>query len=102
MDDYPRGSLDHNIPFLLTLGVSPPNSSSAHNPELSKSIKDQAIEVRSDLPTLDLPPAQALLHYIQERDASNLPCIAYEHQLRYRFRVKSAERVSTLTSHAVP
>ncbi|KAK1776758.1 Gryzun, putative trafficking through golgi-domain-containing protein [Copromyces sp. CBS 386.78] len=92
MDDYPRGSLDHNIPFLLTLGVSPPNSSSSHNPELSKSIKDQAIHVRSDLPTLDLPPAQALLHYIQERDASNLPCIAYEHQLRYRFRVKSADR----------
>ncbi|KAH7629967.1 Gryzun, putative trafficking through golgi-domain-containing protein [Sordaria sp. MPI-SDFR-AT-0083] len=92
MDDYPRGSLDHNIPFLLTLGVSPPNSSSAHNPELSKSIKDQAIQVQSDLPTVDLPPAQALLHYIQERDASNLPCIAYEHQLRYRFRVKSAER----------
>ncbi|KAK3492892.1 Gryzun, putative trafficking through golgi-domain-containing protein [Neurospora hispaniola] len=92
MDDYPRGSLDHNIPFLLTLGVSPPNSNSAHNPELGKTLKDQAIEVRSDLPTLDLPPAQALLHYIQERDASNLPCIAYEHQLRYRFRVKSAER----------
>ncbi|KAJ4419552.1 hypothetical protein N0V85_000962 [Neurospora sp. IMI 360204] len=92
MDDYPRGSLDHNIPFLLTLGVSPPNSSSAHNPELSKTLQDQAIEVRSDLPTLDLPPAQALLHYIQERDASNLPCIAYEHQLRYWFRVKSAER----------
>lgn len=96
MDDYPRGSLDHNIPFLLTLGVSPPNSSSAHNPGLGKTLKDQAIEVRSDLPPLDLPPAQALLHYIQERDASTLPCIAYEHQLRYRFRVKSAERVSIL------
>lgn len=92
MDEYPRGSLDHSIPFLLTFGtrVPEPDDSSA----LSHALKDEAILIRSDLDPVDSEQSRALLRYIQERDASTLPCSARDSvPRRYRFRVKSAERV---------
>lgn len=91
MNEYPPGSLDHSIPFLLTLGVS---GGAIYDSALSPILKEQAILIRSELPTLDDEQAHALLQYIQERDASNLPCNAKEAAKRYRFRVKTAERVS--------
>jgi len=97
MDDYPAGSLDHNIPSLLTLGVS---GTSTFELELSAALKDQAVLIRSELPPIeaDQTNAHALLHYIQEHDASSLPCNARETQRRYRFRVKTTERVRMLLS----
>ena len=98
MDDYPAGSLDHSIPFLLTLGVSNGAFSATYDSALSPILKEQAILIRSELPTLDDEQAHALLQYIQDRDASNLPCNAKEAAKRYRFRVRTAERVRHLLS----
>ena len=90
MDEYPAGSLDHSVPFLLTLGVS---ARTSHGAQLSAALKEQAVLVRSDLAPLDTDQALALLRYIQARDASQLPCSGRETARRYRFRVKTAERV---------
>ncbi|KAK3316352.1 Gryzun, putative trafficking through golgi-domain-containing protein [Apodospora peruviana] len=96
MDEYPAGSLDHSIPFLLTLGVAAGASDasgatydSALSPLL---LKEQAILIRSEAPALDNDQAHALLRYIQEHDASDLPCNSRETSRRYRFRVRTAER----------
>jgi hypothetical protein len=77
---------------LLTFGVSA-GPSSKHAVELKAELKDQAVLIRSDLPTLDSEPALTLLRYIQDRDASQLPCNGRDMSRRYRFRVKSTERV---------
>ncbi|KAK3349972.1 Gryzun, putative trafficking through golgi-domain-containing protein [Lasiosphaeria hispida] len=90
MDEYPAGSLDQSIPLLLTLGVSA--SSAPHGTELSAALKEQAVLIRSDLDPLDTEDALALLRYIQERDASQLPCNGRDTTRRYRFRVRTAER----------
>ncbi|KAK0628924.1 Gryzun, putative trafficking through golgi-domain-containing protein [Bombardia bombarda] len=89
MDEYPAGSLDHTIPFLLALGVS---ASSTFDSALSPALKEQASLIRSSLPTLETDQAHALLDYIQDRDASQLPCNGRESERRYRFRVRTAER----------
>jgi hypothetical protein len=91
MDEYPPGSLDHSVPFLLTLGT---RTGSPYDPGFSAALKEQAVLIRSDLPPLESDQARALLRYIQERDASQLPCNGREMAARkYRFRVKTAERV---------
>jgi hypothetical protein len=91
MDEYPPGSLDHSVPFLLTLGT---RTGSAYDPGLSAALKEQAVLIRSDLTPLESDQARALLRYIQDRDASQLPCNGREMAARkYRFRVKTAERV---------
>lgn len=92
MDEYPAGSLDHAIPFLLTLGT---RTGTAHDPALSAALKEQAVLIRSELPALESDQAHALLRYIQERDASRLPCNGRDVSRKYRFRVKTAERVGT-------
>ncbi|KAL2261017.1 hypothetical protein VTK26DRAFT_4797 [Humicola hyalothermophila] len=90
MDDYPAGSLDHAIPFLLTLGTC---TDTPYEPGLSAALKDEAILIRSELPALDSEQAHALLRYIQDRDAARLPCNGRDESLRkYRFRIKTAER----------
>lgn len=92
MDEYPAGSLDHSVPFLLTLGT---RSETAYESGLSAAFKEQAILIRSELAPLESDQARALLQYIQDRDASRLPCNARDASGRkYRFRVKTAERVS--------
>lgn len=96
MDEYPPGSLDHSVPFLLTLGT---RTSTNYDPGLSAALKEQAVLIRSDLSPLDSDQAHALLRYIQDRDASQLPCNGREENARkYRFRIKSAERVRALPS----
>ncbi|KAK3381568.1 Gryzun, putative trafficking through golgi-domain-containing protein [Podospora didyma] len=89
MDEYPTGSLDQNIPLLLTLGTS---ARSTYDPKLSPALKDQAILIRSELPALDTVQAHALLSYVENRDASFLPANGRDGARRYRFRVKTAER----------
>ncbi|KAK3994608.1 Gryzun, putative trafficking through golgi-domain-containing protein [Cladorrhinum sp. PSN332] len=89
MDEYPAGSLDHNVPFLLTLGTS---ATATYDSELSPNLKDQAILIRSELPALESDQAHALLGYIQSRDASKIPCNGRDAPTKHRFRVKTAER----------
>lgn len=100
MDEYPPGSLDHSTPFLLTLGVTSGGEAVAKYDTalLSPALKEQAILIRSELPALEDQTAHALLKYIQERDASGQPCNGREATKRYRFRVRSAERVRTSLS----
>lgn len=91
MDEYPAGSLDHSVPFLHTLGT---RTGSTYDAGLSAALKEQAVLIRSDLPPLESDQARALLRYIQDRDASQLPCNARDAAARkYRFRTKTAERV---------
>jgi hypothetical protein len=91
MDEYPAGSLDHTIPFLLTLGTC---TNTPYDAGLSAALKDQAILIRSELAALDSDQAHALLRYMQDRDASKLPCNGRDEAARkYRFRIKTAERV---------
>ncbi|CAP66642.1 uncharacterized protein PODANS_4_8500, partial [Podospora anserina S mat+] len=90
MDEYPAGSLDHSVPFLLTLGTS---GDPTYQSGLSAVLKEQAILIRSELPPLDSDQAHALLRYIQNRDASNLPCNGRDAPKKHRFHVKTAERV---------
>ncbi|KAH6842862.1 Gryzun, putative trafficking through golgi-domain-containing protein [Chaetomium sp. MPI-CAGE-AT-0009] len=90
MDDYPAGSLDHSIPFLLTLGT---RTGAPYDPGLSAALKEQAVLIRSELPPLESDQAHALLRYIQDRDASQIPCNGRDASGRkYRFRIKTAER----------
>ena len=92
MDDYPAGSLDHSVPFLLALGTS---ATATYDSGLNATLKEQAILIRSELPPLDTDQAHALLRYIQSRDATNLPCNARDAPTKHRFRVKTAERVGS-------
>ena len=92
MDEYPPGSLDPSIPFLLTLGIA---GSSDYGAELSPQLKEQGILIRSNLPALKTEQALALLRYIREHDASRLPWNGRDSVkgVRHRFRVRAAERV---------
>ncbi|KAH6616984.1 Gryzun, putative trafficking through golgi-domain-containing protein [Chaetomium tenue] len=90
MDEYPAGSLDHSIPFLLTLGT---RTNTPYDSGLSAALKEQAVLIRSELPPLESDQAHALLRYIQDRDASQIPCNGRDaSERKYRFRIKTAER----------
>ncbi|KAK1759637.1 trafficking protein particle complex subunit 11 [Echria macrotheca] len=95
MDEYPSGSLDPSIPLLVTLGVS---GVSTHGKELSAALRDQAVLVRSAAAALDSEQAIGLRRFIQDHDASKLPWTGREPPsgTRYRFRVRSAERLMLL------
>ncbi|KAB5566526.1 Gryzun, putative trafficking through golgi-domain-containing protein [Coniochaeta sp. 2T2.1] len=95
MDDYPRASLDHNVPLLVTLGI--PSDESPYNPALEPTLKDQATLVRSEEAPLESDQAQALLGYILDRDASDLPWNGLQDALsKYKFRVRTAARTLLL------
>lgn len=91
MDDYPPGSLDHNVPFLLTLGT---RTDTPYDAGLPTVLKEQAVLIRSEQSPLETDQARALLRYIQDRDAAESPCNGRDAAGRkYRFRIKTAERV---------
>jgi hypothetical protein len=91
MDDYPRFSLDHNVPLLVTLGV--PSEESPYTTDLDPALRADAVAVESQVPSLDSDQAQDLLSYILDRDASDLPWNGRDAAVKYRFRVRTAERV---------
>lgn len=92
MDDFPLASLDHSIPLLVTLGI--PSNESPYNTALEPTLKSQAILVRSDEAPLASEQAKALLGYILDRDASDLPWNGLHDALsKYKFRVRTAGRV---------
>ena len=91
MDEYPAHSLDHNIPLLVTLGLAQGTSA---NSELGPDLKEQAILIRSDVPTVEGDHAAALLKYIQDGDASKLEWNGRDTSRRYKFKIKAAGRVS--------
>src|SRR4051794_12774397 len=92
MDEYPKGSLDASIPLLLALGVA---AAADHGAELGAALKEQAVLIRSEVSPLKSEQARGLLRYIQEHDATRLPGGRRDTATgaRYRFRVRTAERV---------
>ena len=91
MDEYPPGSLDHNVPLLVVSGLTTaPTKPLVTDPEL----KEQGILIRSEVSPLDTPEADIILRYIQERDASDLPWNPRGTSRKYRFKVKTIGRVS--------
>lgn len=90
MDDYPAGSLDHNLPLLVVSGLSTgPTKPLLTDPDL----REQSILIRSELPPVDSREAKAILHYIQEADATGLPWNAQDSPAKYKFKVKAIGRV---------
>lgn len=90
MDDYPAGSLDHNLPLLVVSGLSTtPTKPLLTDPDL----KEQSVLIRSELPPVDSREAKAILRYIQEADATGLAWNAQETSKKYRFKVKPIGRV---------
>lgn len=91
MDDYPRFSLDHNVPLLVTLGV--PSEESPYTIDVDPALRTDAVPIGSQAPSLDSDQARDLLSYILDRDASDLPWNGHDAAVKYRFRVRTAERV---------
>lgn len=92
MDEYPAGSLDPSIPFLLTLGVAGPSD---HGAELSPQLKEQGFLLLSDLPPLETERALFFLRYLRAHDASRLPWNGRDilKGVRHRFRIRAAATV---------
>ncbi|KAK8014504.1 trafficking protein particle complex subunit 12 [Apiospora arundinis] len=89
MDDYPAGSLDHNAPLLVVSGLG----TGATKPLLSDpDLKERGILIRSELPPIDGREAKAILHYIQEADATAWPWNPSETTKKYRFKIKTIGR----------
>lgn len=91
MDDYPHFSLDHNVPLLVTLGIS--SEEASYTPELEPGLKEDGIQITSEAPSLGSDQARDLLAYILDRDASDLPWNGRDAAAKYRFRVRTADRV---------
>ncbi|KAK7942816.1 uncharacterized protein PG986_011929 [Apiospora aurea] len=88
MDDYPAGCLDHNAPLLVVSGLG----TGATKPLLADpDLKEQGILIRSELPPIDGREAKAILHYIQEADATSWPWNPTETK-KYRFKIKTIGR----------
>ncbi|KAL0941891.1 uncharacterized protein CTRU02_204654 [Colletotrichum truncatum] len=89
MDGYPIGSLDHNIPHIVLAGLtSNPTKALPLNAEL----RDQAILLRSELPSLESPDAEALREYIVRQDGRNHPWNGRDSGKPYKLRVTVAGR----------
>ncbi|KAJ8123066.1 hypothetical protein ONZ43_g892 [Nemania bipapillata] len=89
MDEYPPGSLDHNVPFLAVSGLGTnPTKPLLTDPEL----REQGILVRSELPPVDTREARVILRCIQEADAASLPWKSQDSSKRYRFRIRTIGR----------
>lgn len=92
MDEYPTGSLDHNVPLLVVSGLSTnPTKSLLTDAKL----KEQSILIRSELPPVDSREGKSILHYIQETDATALPWNSGDAARKYKFKVKTIGRVCT-------
>lgn len=93
MDDYPAGSLDHNLPLLVVSGLSTvPTKPLLTDPAL----KEQSVLIRSELPPVDSREAKTILRYIQEADATGLPWNGQETSKKYKFKIKAVGRVCSV------
>lgn len=90
MDGYPVGSLDHNIPHVVLAGLT---SSPARDLPLSAELRDQAILLRSELPSLESRDAEALRDYIVRQDGRNHPWNGRDTGKPYKLRFAVAGRV---------
>ncbi|KAH6648110.1 Gryzun, putative trafficking through golgi-domain-containing protein [Truncatella angustata] len=99
MDDYPAGSLDHNLPLLVVSGLSTgPTKPLLTDPDL----KDQSVLIRSELPPVDSREAKAILRYIQDADATAEPWNPHDAPRKYKFKVKPIGRDFLLPPRRAP
>ncbi|TDZ33889.1 Trafficking protein particle complex subunit 11 [Colletotrichum spinosum] len=84
MDGYPVGSLDHNIPHIVLAGLT---SNAAKDLPLSAELRDQAILLRSELPSLETRDAETLRNYIVSQDGRNQPWNGRDSGRPYKLRV---------------
>jgi hypothetical protein len=90
MDEYPTGSLDHNVPLLVVSGLSTTPTKSLLT---DAKLKAKSILIRSELPPVDSREGRSILHYIQETDATALPWNSWDASRKYKFKVKTIGRV---------
>lgn len=90
MDGYPRGSLDHNVPFLVVSGLG---TSPAKPVPVDPELRERGILVRSELSAVDTREAKILLRFIQEADATDLPWQPRDDPKKFKFKVKTVGRV---------
>ncbi|KAI1129354.1 Gryzun, putative trafficking through golgi-domain-containing protein [Nemania abortiva] len=89
MDEYPPGSLDLNVPFLIVSGLgTSPTKPLLTDPEL----RERGILVRSELSPADTREARTILRFIQEADAASLPWKPRDNPKRYKFKIKTIGR----------
>ncbi|KAH9907439.1 Gryzun, putative trafficking through golgi-domain-containing protein [Xylariomycetidae sp. FL2044] len=89
MDEYPSGSLDHNVPLLVVSGLS---TTTAKFPLADPELREQGILIRSELPPVGTREARILLRYIREVDAFELPWNSRDTSRKYKFRVRPIGR----------
>ncbi|KAK1977822.1 Gryzun, putative trafficking through golgi-domain-containing protein [Colletotrichum cereale] len=89
MDGYPVGSLDHNIPHIVLAGLT---STPARDLLLKAELRDQAILIRSELPSIEGQDAEALKDYIVRQDGRNRPWNGRDSEKPYKLRITVAGR----------
>ncbi|CCF35884.1 hypothetical protein CH063_07575 [Colletotrichum higginsianum] len=89
MDGYPVGSLDHNIPYIVLAGLA---SGPARDLPLNAELRDQALLVRSELPSIESQDAEALRDYVVRQDGRNRPWNGRDSGKPYKLRVTVAGR----------
>lgn len=95
MDGYPIGSLDHNIPHIVLAGLI---SSPAKDLPLSAELRDQALLVRSELPSIESHDAETLREYIVRQDGRKHPWNGRDSGKPYKLRITVAGRVRLIRS----
>ncbi|KAH8666677.1 Gryzun, putative trafficking through golgi-domain-containing protein [Xylariales sp. PMI_506] len=99
MDEYPTGSLDHNVPLLVVSGLTniPPK------PLLTDpAFKEESVAIRSELSPVDGREAKAILHHIQASDATDLPWNTGDAERKHRFKVRAVGREFLLPPRRAP
>lgn len=94
MEDYPEGSLGHNVPLLVASGLAlqqPP-------PELDKALRDDTTRLTSNLPSLDTREAEVLVEYFNEINQNGKSWAAVSRDEIYRLRIKCYTRVCTFVA----
>ncbi|OLN85197.1 Trafficking protein particle complex subunit 11 [Colletotrichum chlorophyti] len=89
MDGYPVGSLDHNIPHIVLAGLT---SNPANDLPLSAELRDQALLLRSELPTIETQNSEKLKDYIVRQDGRNHPWNGRDSGKPYKLRFTLAGR----------
>ena len=95
MDGYPRGALEHNVPLIVASGLG----GAITGELLDGSLKEQGVQIHSQLPPLDGREADVLKDYFDEVASRGSSWTAIAKEEAYRFRVKTVGRVRHLSGN---
>ncbi|KAI0022880.1 Gryzun, putative trafficking through golgi-domain-containing protein [Xylariomycetidae sp. FL0641] len=89
MNEYPQGSLDRNVPFLVVSGLR----STSSKPLLTDpDLREQGLLIRSEVPPVEGREAKAVLQCIEDADITNRSWDAVNSPRRHRFKVRTIGR----------